>query len=77
MSATHGDEVYDKYVRPLSRGERLRLLERTAHDLARDEAEAEPLRSILELRGLGKEIWAGVDPQRYVNALREEWDQRS
>lgn len=31
-------------------------------------------RSILELRGLGKEIWQGVDAQTYVDRLREEWD---
>ena len=30
-------------------------------------------RSILELRGLGKEIWQGVDAQKYVDSLREEW----
>ena len=33
-------------------------------------------RSILELRGLGKEIWQGVDAQKYVDGLREEWDHR-
>jgi hypothetical protein len=29
--------------------------------------------SILELKGCGKEIWKGVDAERYVNKLREEW----
>jgi hypothetical protein len=24
--------------------------------------------------GLGKEIWEGIDPQAYVNELRDEWD---
>ncbi len=33
--------------------------------------------SILELAGLGKEIWEGVDAQEYVNQLRSEWDHRS
>lgn len=32
--------------------------------------------SLSELRGLGKEIWEGVDPQEYVNELRREWDHR-
>lgn len=31
-------------------------------------------RSLRELRGLGKEIWAGVDAQEYVNQQRDEWD---
>ncbi len=30
-------------------------------------------RSILELRGLGKEIWAGIDAQEYVRAERAAW----
>lgn len=29
---------------------------------------------ILALRGLGKEIWEGVDPDEYVRQLREGWD---
>jgi hypothetical protein len=31
--------------------------------------------SLLELEGLGKEIWQGIDAQAYVNQLRDEWDQ--
>ncbi|MFN2433115.1 MAG: Arc family DNA-binding protein [Gemmatimonadota bacterium] len=33
----------------------------------------EPL-SILELQGLGKEIWRGVDPAAYVDEERRSWD---
>jgi hypothetical protein len=33
-------------------------------------------RSILELRGLGKEVWEGIDPKRYIDELRDEWDAR-
>ena len=68
------EEVYEKYVKPLPTGERLRLLEMTAHDLALTTPLASPKRSILELRGLGKEIWQGIDAQTYVDGLREEWD---
>lgn len=32
--------------------------------------------SILELRGLGREVWQGVDPKKYINELRNEWDAR-
>ena len=39
---------------------------------------AEPEKhSILELAGLGATVWEGVDPQDYVNQLRNEWDERS
>jgi hypothetical protein len=30
-------------------------------------------RRLSELRGLGKEIWQGIDAQEYVNQLRDEW----
>ncbi len=33
-----------------------------------------PKRSLLELQGLGKEVWQGVDAQEYINELRDEWD---
>ena len=29
--------------------------------------------SVLELRGLGREVWAGVSADSYVQALRNEW----
>jgi hypothetical protein len=32
-------------------------------------------RSLRELRGLGAEIWQGIDPDAYVQKLRDEWDQ--
>ena len=32
--------------------------------------------SLRELRGLGKEIWAGIDAQAYINQERDEWDRR-
>ena len=31
-------------------------------------------RRITEMRGLGKELWQGVDAQEYVNAERDSWD---
>jgi len=34
---------------------------------------ATPRRSILELKGLGKEIWGGVDPQEYIDEERASW----
>ena len=34
----------------------------------------EPRRSILELRGLGREQWRGVDAARHVAEERRSWD---
>ncbi|MBR8838991.1 MAG: hypothetical protein DSM106950_34560 [Stigonema ocellatum SAG 48.90 = DSM 106950] len=33
-----------------------------------------PKRSILELEGLGKEIWNDIDAQEYVNQERDSWN---
>jgi AbrB family looped-hinge helix DNA binding protein len=35
-----------------------------------------PRRASERLRGLGSEIWQGVDPVEYVPELRREWDER-
>ncbi len=32
--------------------------------------------SLLELAVLGRELWAGIDAQQYVDQLRDEWDER-
>lgn len=31
-------------------------------------------RSILELDGLGQEIWQGIDAQMYINEERDSWN---
>jgi AbrB family looped-hinge helix DNA binding protein len=33
-------------------------------------------RACARLRGLGSELWQGVDPVEYVRQLRQEWDER-
>lgn len=66
---------------PLSLARRLRSRARHAHRsvtqeviylLERATEEPEPL-SILELRGLGREHWHGVDAARHVDAERDGW----
>jgi len=34
----------------------------------------EPPHSIMELRGLGKEIWEGIDAQEYIDSERASWN---
>ena len=36
-------------------------------------SDGRPKRSIMELEGLGKEIWDGIDAQDYVNEERDSW----
>lgn len=44
------------------------------HALPQPTLAARPARSILELEGLGKEVWEGVDPKQYISEMRDEWD---
>ena len=76
MAASDVDQIYAQHIRPLSSEERRRLLALMVRDLARptDEMTARKTRSILELEGVGAELWVGIDAQEYVNELRAEWD---
>ncbi len=58
-------------VQHLTPADQLRLLEELASLVRRQIAQ--PRRSILELRGLGKEIWQSVDAQQYVEQERASW----
>ena len=69
------EEIYQQYVKPLPDKEKLRLIAKVSSDLAESECK-KPKRSIMELHGLGKEIWEGIDAQKYVNELRDEWEHR-
>jgi plasmid stability protein len=42
--------------------------------LLRDALETPKPRSILDLKGLGKEHWRGVDPSKHVAQERSSWD---
>jgi hypothetical protein len=41
---------------------------------AANPAPTEPKHSIMELCGLGAEIWEGIDAQEYVNNERASWN---
>ena len=53
--------------------ERRSVAQQVVHLLEKAIEEATPL-SILELRGLGKGTWDGVDAARYVAEQRGSWD---
>ena len=66
-------EVYQEIMtklRELTPVEQSQLLE---HLSSRLHQKRGPVHSILELDGLGKDIWAGVDAQAYVNQERDSW----
>lgn len=58
-------------IRLLPVKDRKRLISLIVDTLPEDGEQAEmKRRSIAELRGLGEEIWAGIDAQAYVDQLR-------
>ena len=78
MSTMTAKEIYEQLVKHLPPEERQQLVEMVNEEMAaRPPVEPEEhKRSIMELHGLGAEIWEGIDAQEYVNELRREWDHR-
>jgi plasmid stability protein len=66
------DGLYER-LRARARRERRSIAQEVTHLLATALEAQEPL-SILELRGLGKEIWRGVEPAGHVESERASWD---
>lgn len=60
-------------VEKLTQTDQLRLLEQIAV-LIRRKTTVKTRRSILELQGLGKEIWKNIDAQKYVDEERKSWN---
>lgn len=58
-------------ARTLTPHDRRELLKRLI-DILDDEPR--PMRRLTELRGLGAELWQGIDAQAYIDQLRDEWD---
>jgi len=71
MSASRYEQILGD-IEALSTEEQLRLLESLAGHV-RLQARAGARRSVLELKGLGREIWDGIDAQEYVNKESESW----
>ena len=70
------DPVYEsakRSVQALGPADQLRLIAELAASL-RNEVEHEPRRSLLELQGLGKSIWQGVDVEEYLRRERASWN---
>jgi len=60
----------------LSIAERFEVVRLAVGSLQKECADVPPVRkrSLLELRGLGREIWEGVDPAEYVKQERDSWE---
>lgn len=73
--AASATEVYEQHVRDLPTAQRLELLALIARGLVAEGVTTpeRPKLKLTDLRGLGKEIWEGVDAQEYVDRLRGPW----
>ena len=68
---------YDDYVKgiqSLKPEEQLSLVEMISANLKRALRKKRVTHSIMELEGLGADIWKGIDAQEYVREGRESWD---
>ncbi len=72
MSITDYYELLQR-VQRLEPAEHVRLLKDLA-TLVHNQISAQPEQSILDLQGLGKEIWAAIDAQEYVDQERASWN---
>jgi plasmid stability protein len=66
------DPLYDR-LRERARANHRSIAQEVTHILSEVLEEPEPV-SLLELQGLGKEIWADVDAAEHVATERGSWD---
>ena len=66
------DALYRK-IQARAKRERRSVAQEVIHILSQVTDQAAPL-SILDLQGLGREVWRGMDAARYVDKERRGWD---
>lgn len=66
------DDLYEKLQRRAI-DEHRSIAQEVTH-LLQKLLEVPPSRSILELRGLGKDLWQGIDVDEYIERERAAWD---
>ena len=70
------DATYNQVIseiKTLKLSDQLRLLEEMATLIRKKTSKTEP-RSILELKGKGKNIWKGLNVKAYIDEERSSWD---
>ena len=63
-------EALIEAAKGLTKEEREKLVEALHSRLESSEAP----HHITEMRGLGKDLWQGIDPQDYLKTERDSWD---
>ena len=65
---------YVKGIQSLKPEEQLSLIEMISARLKKTLGREKTKHSIMELEGLGAELWKDIDAQEYVRKERESWD---
>ena len=75
MSTASVQKIYGELL-SLDIAERFEVVRLAMDSLRKECTDVSPnrKRSLLELRGLGKEIWEGVDPVEYIKQERDSWE---
>jgi len=60
-------------VRRLTPEEQLKLIEDII-TVVRHRVTASQLHSVMEFKGMGKELWEGVDVEKYIDDERNSWE---
>ena len=66
-------EDYVKGIKELKPEEQLNLVEIISAQLKKSLAEKKIKHNIMELEGLGADLWKGIDAQEYVRKARDSW----
>lgn len=72
MSNTEYNDVLTQVLQ-LSPEEQLRLLAELASMLGY-QLRSQRLHDVMEFKGVGKEVWAGVDVDKYIEEERNSWE---
>ena len=70
------DPTYNQVIseiKTLKLSDQLRLLEEMATLIRKKTSKTKP-RSILELKGKGKDIWQGLNVKEYIDEERSSWN---
>jgi hypothetical protein len=70
METTYEDAL--RVAEQLSKAHQRRLARKLLHET--EETTPKERVSIMELEGLGKEIWEGIDTDAYIKAERDSWE---
>lgn len=73
MTTTNYDEVANQ-ARHLALAERLQLIQELLDTISSEVTVPSQKRSILELQGVGREMWRAIDVDEYISSERSSWD---